>query len=117
MTSRGFKWRSKREAFQVEAVATEYLVSSTPQPLSVNTCSLAVAENMADLIDGHCRLGGSSESSLIIRPCKGTLCVKCFPGYNNISTCHKTMLVMSQNDGILLQTQQSKVCKRSLNNL
>uniref|UniRef100_A0A7N6BTE0 non-specific protein-tyrosine kinase n=1 Tax=Anabas testudineus TaxID=64144 RepID=A0A7N6BTE0_ANATE len=41
------------------------------QPLSVNTSSLAVAENMADLIDGYCRLNGS-ESSLIIKPNKGT---------------------------------------------
>ncbi|XP_070711842.1 protein-tyrosine kinase 2-beta-like isoform X1 [Pempheris klunzingeri] len=41
------------------------------QPLSVNTSSLAVAENMADLIDGYCRLEGSSESSLIIRPSRG----------------------------------------------
>ncbi|GLD63334.1 protein-tyrosine kinase 2-beta-like protein [Lates japonicus] len=41
------------------------------QPLSVNTSSLAVAENMADLIDGYCRLHGCSESSLIARPSKG----------------------------------------------
>ncbi|XP_050921841.1 protein-tyrosine kinase 2-beta isoform X2 [Lates calcarifer] len=41
------------------------------QPLSVNTSSLAVAENMADLIDGYCRLHGCSESSLIVRPSKG----------------------------------------------
>uniref|UniRef100_A0AAQ4PRX5 non-specific protein-tyrosine kinase n=1 Tax=Gasterosteus aculeatus aculeatus TaxID=481459 RepID=A0AAQ4PRX5_GASAC len=40
-------------------------------PLSVNTSSLAVAENMADLIDGYCRLEGASENSLIIRPGKG----------------------------------------------
>ncbi|XP_071320886.1 protein-tyrosine kinase 2-beta-like [Trachinotus anak] len=41
------------------------------QPLSVKTPSLAVAENMADLIDGYCRLDGSSESSLIVRASKG----------------------------------------------
>uniref|UniRef100_UPI003AAEB6B7 protein-tyrosine kinase 2-beta-like n=1 Tax=Centroberyx gerrardi TaxID=166262 RepID=UPI003AAEB6B7 len=41
------------------------------QPLSVNTSSLAVAENMADLIDGYCRLETNSDSSLIIRPNKG----------------------------------------------
>ncbi|XP_029371938.1 protein-tyrosine kinase 2-beta-like [Echeneis naucrates] len=41
------------------------------QPLTVTTSSLAVAENMADLIDGYCRLGGSSEKSLIVRPNKG----------------------------------------------
>ncbi|XP_070786739.1 protein-tyrosine kinase 2-beta-like [Enoplosus armatus] len=46
-------------------------IEGAKQPLSVNTSSLAVAENMADLIDGYCRLEGSSESSLIIRLSKG----------------------------------------------
>ncbi|XP_040888167.1 protein-tyrosine kinase 2-beta-like isoform X2 [Toxotes jaculatrix] len=46
-------------------------IEGAEQPLSVNTSSLAVAENMANLIDGYCRLDGSTESSLIIRPCKG----------------------------------------------
>ncbi|XP_023276021.1 protein-tyrosine kinase 2-beta-like [Seriola lalandi dorsalis] len=46
-------------------------IEGAKQPLSVKTSSLAVAENMADLIDGYCRLVGSSESSLIIRPSKG----------------------------------------------
>ncbi|XP_028427531.1 protein-tyrosine kinase 2-beta [Perca flavescens] len=45
-------------------------IEGAKQPLSVNTSSLAMAENMADLIDGYCRLEGS-ESSLIIRPSKG----------------------------------------------
>ncbi|TWW64215.1 Protein-tyrosine kinase 2-beta, partial [Takifugu flavidus] len=40
------------------------------QPLSVFTSSLAVAENMADLIDGYCRLESTSETSLIVRPNK-----------------------------------------------
>uniref|UniRef100_A0A3Q1AWT6 non-specific protein-tyrosine kinase n=1 Tax=Amphiprion ocellaris TaxID=80972 RepID=A0A3Q1AWT6_AMPOC len=40
-------------------------IEGAQQPLSVNTSSLAVAENMADLIDGYCRLEGSAESSLI----------------------------------------------------
>ncbi|XP_075951048.1 protein-tyrosine kinase 2-beta-like [Anarhichas minor] len=46
-------------------------IEGAKQPLSVNTSSLAVAENMADLIDGYCRLEGASESSLIIGPSKG----------------------------------------------
>uniref|UniRef100_A0A671U8P9 non-specific protein-tyrosine kinase n=1 Tax=Sparus aurata TaxID=8175 RepID=A0A671U8P9_SPAAU len=46
-------------------------IEGAKQSLSVSTSSLAVAENMADLIDGYCRLEGSSESSLIIRPNKG----------------------------------------------
>ncbi|KAM8904491.1 protein-tyrosine kinase 2-beta-like isoform 2-T3 [Spinachia spinachia] len=48
-------------------------IEGAKQPLSVNTSSLAVAENMADLIDGYCRLEGPSESSLIVRPGKGRL--------------------------------------------
>ncbi|XP_029301237.1 protein-tyrosine kinase 2-beta-like [Cottoperca gobio] len=46
-------------------------IEGAKQPLSVNTSSLAEAENMADLIDGYCRLECSSASSLIIRPYKG----------------------------------------------
>ncbi|XP_028256707.1 protein-tyrosine kinase 2-beta-like [Parambassis ranga] len=46
-------------------------IEGTKQPLSVNTSSLAVAENMADLIDGYCRLEGGAESSLIVRASKG----------------------------------------------
>lgn len=41
------------------------------QPLSINTASLAVAENMADLIDGYCRLGSGKDTSLIVRSKKG----------------------------------------------
>ncbi|KAK2880314.1 protein-tyrosine kinase 2-beta-like isoform X1 [Channa argus] len=52
-----------------QALLTVHIDSK--QPLSVNTSSLAVAENMADLIDGYCRLSGVSQSSLIIRPNKG----------------------------------------------
>ncbi|XP_074520332.1 protein-tyrosine kinase 2-beta-like [Halichoeres trimaculatus] len=46
-------------------------IRGAKQPLSVSTSSLAMAENMADLIDGYCRLEGNSETSLIIRPSKG----------------------------------------------
>ncbi|XP_060922859.1 protein-tyrosine kinase 2-beta-like [Limanda limanda] len=46
-------------------------IEGAQQPLSVNTPSLAVAENMADLIDGYCRLDGSAEGSLIVRPSQG----------------------------------------------
>ncbi|XP_059183851.1 protein-tyrosine kinase 2-beta-like [Centropristis striata] len=45
-------------------------IEGAQQPLSVHASSLAVAENMADLIDGYCRLEGSSKSSLIVRPSK-----------------------------------------------
>ncbi|KAJ3584537.1 hypothetical protein NHX12_015032 [Muraenolepis orangiensis] len=38
--------------------------------LSVNTATMAMAENMADIIDGYCRLETNSENSLIVRPWK-----------------------------------------------
>ncbi|XP_041270493.1 protein-tyrosine kinase 2-beta-like, partial [Onychostruthus taczanowskii] len=45
-------------------------LSGTPQSLAIKTSSLAEAENMADLIDGYCRLQGGSEESLIAFPGK-----------------------------------------------
>ncbi|KAG9268714.1 protein-tyrosine kinase 2-beta isoform X1 [Astyanax mexicanus] len=39
-------------------------------PLTVNTASVATAENMADLIDGHCRLESGNDTSLMIKPKK-----------------------------------------------
>nr|XP_046238284.1 protein-tyrosine kinase 2-beta-like isoform X2 [Scatophagus argus] len=47
-------------------------IEGAKQSLSVNTSSLAMAENMADLIDGYCRLEAGSESSRIIRPRRNT---------------------------------------------
>uniref|UniRef100_A0A663EAI0 non-specific protein-tyrosine kinase n=1 Tax=Aquila chrysaetos chrysaetos TaxID=223781 RepID=A0A663EAI0_AQUCH len=44
-------------------------LSGTPQSLAIKTASLAEAENMADLIDGYCRLQGDLETSLIAGPC------------------------------------------------
>uniref|UniRef100_A0A8C0ZIB4 non-specific protein-tyrosine kinase n=1 Tax=Cyanistes caeruleus TaxID=156563 RepID=A0A8C0ZIB4_CYACU len=46
-------------------------LSGNPQSLAIRTSSLAEAENMADLIDGYCRLQGDSETSLIAFPRKG----------------------------------------------
>ncbi|XP_047677378.1 protein-tyrosine kinase 2-beta isoform X2 [Tachysurus fulvidraco] len=45
-------------------------IQGANQPLSINTVSLAIAENMADLIDGYCRLGSGKDTSLIVRPKK-----------------------------------------------
>ncbi|KFO97468.1 Protein-tyrosine kinase 2-beta [Calypte anna] len=52
------------------SVLTSPLVSllSPPQSLAIKTSSLAEAENMADLIDGYCRLQGGLETSLITFP-------------------------------------------------
>ncbi|KAL2098840.1 hypothetical protein ACEWY4_005320 [Coilia grayii] len=46
-------------------------IQGAKQPLSVNTATLAVAENMADLIDGYCRLEKGSDTSVIVKPNKG----------------------------------------------
>ncbi|KAM9297517.1 protein-tyrosine kinase 2-beta [Morus bassanus] len=43
-------------------------LSGTPQSLTIKTPSLAEAENMADLIDGYCRLQAGLETSLIVFP-------------------------------------------------
>uniref|UniRef100_A0A8C2FLW4 non-specific protein-tyrosine kinase n=1 Tax=Cyprinus carpio TaxID=7962 RepID=A0A8C2FLW4_CYPCA len=37
------------------------------RPLSISTASLAIAENMMDLIDGYCRLQHGNEATLIVR--------------------------------------------------
>uniref|UniRef100_A0A674PQY9 Focal adhesion kinase 1 n=1 Tax=Takifugu rubripes TaxID=31033 RepID=A0A674PQY9_TAKRU len=42
-------------------------VAGAPEPLTVTTASLTTAENMADLIDGYCRLVSSSPHSFIVR--------------------------------------------------
>ncbi|KAM6149795.1 protein-tyrosine kinase 2-beta isoform 3-T3 [Erethizon dorsatum] len=45
-------------------------IEGAPQSLSIKTSSPAEAENMADLIDGYCRLQGEHKGSLIIHPKK-----------------------------------------------
>ncbi|XP_045717331.1 focal adhesion kinase 1 isoform X1 [Phyllostomus hastatus] len=45
-------------------------VAGAPEPLTVTAPSLTIAENMADLIDGYCRLVNGASQSFIIRPQK-----------------------------------------------
>ncbi|XP_061463030.1 focal adhesion kinase 1 isoform X7 [Rhineura floridana] len=45
-------------------------IAGAPEPLTVTAPSLTIAENMADLIDGYCRLVNSATQSFIIRPQK-----------------------------------------------
>nr|XP_046181846.1 focal adhesion kinase 1-like isoform X2 [Oncorhynchus gorbuscha] len=45
-------------------------VTGAAEPLTVTTPSLTTAENMADLIDGYCRLVNGATQSFIIRPQK-----------------------------------------------
>ncbi|XP_053470269.1 protein tyrosine kinase 2 beta, b isoform X1 [Ictalurus furcatus] len=47
-------------------------IKGAKQPFSVNVPTMAIAENMADLIDGYCRLENNTDSSLIARPNKST---------------------------------------------
>uniref|UniRef100_A0A3Q3QGC2 Focal adhesion kinase 1 n=1 Tax=Monopterus albus TaxID=43700 RepID=A0A3Q3QGC2_MONAL len=48
-------------------------VAGAPEPLTVTTASLTTAENMADLIDGYCRLVSSASHSFIVRVTKGRI--------------------------------------------
>ncbi|XP_048658146.1 focal adhesion kinase 1 isoform X5 [Marmota marmota marmota] len=43
-------------------------IAGAPEPLTVTAPSLSIAENMADLIDGYCRLVSGATQSFIIRP-------------------------------------------------
>ncbi|XP_049629819.1 focal adhesion kinase 1 isoform X4 [Suncus etruscus] len=45
-------------------------IAGAPEPLTVTAPSLTIAENMADLIDGYCRLVSGTAQSFIIRPQK-----------------------------------------------
>uniref|UniRef100_A0A671NYP9 non-specific protein-tyrosine kinase n=1 Tax=Sinocyclocheilus anshuiensis TaxID=1608454 RepID=A0A671NYP9_9TELE len=45
-------------------------IEGAKQPFSISVASLAIAENMADLIDGYCRLLNHTDSSLIVGPNK-----------------------------------------------
>uniref|UniRef100_A0ABI7WG58 Focal adhesion kinase 1 n=2 Tax=Felinae TaxID=338152 RepID=A0ABI7WG58_FELCA len=45
-------------------------IAGAPEPLTVTAPSLTIAENMADLIDGYCRLVNGATQSFIIRPQK-----------------------------------------------
>lgn len=45
-------------------------VAGAPEPLTVTAPSLTIAENMADLIDGYCRLVSGAPQSFIVRPQK-----------------------------------------------
>ncbi|XP_061098691.1 protein-tyrosine kinase 2-beta-like isoform X2 [Conger conger] len=43
-------------------------IEGASQPLSIHTATISMAENMADLMDGYCRLENDTEASLILRP-------------------------------------------------
>ncbi|XP_061655750.1 protein-tyrosine kinase 2-beta-like isoform X2 [Phyllopteryx taeniolatus] len=64
------------------ALLTVY-IEGTKQPLSVSTASMAVAENMANLIDGFCQLECCTQGSLISRPSKVRLKLPDIPKHND----------------------------------
>ncbi|XP_073683621.1 protein-tyrosine kinase 2-beta-like [Garra rufa] len=43
-------------------------IEGAKQSLSISTASLAIAENMVDLIDGYCRFEHGNDATLIVRP-------------------------------------------------
>ncbi|XP_048456819.1 protein-tyrosine kinase 2-beta isoform X3 [Rhincodon typus] len=43
-------------------------IKGAPQPLTITTSSVVMAESMADLIDGYCRLESETTTSFISRP-------------------------------------------------
>ncbi|XP_053322144.1 focal adhesion kinase 1 [Spea bombifrons] len=45
-------------------------IAGAPEPLTVTASSFTIVENMADLIDGYCRLVSGASESFIIRPQK-----------------------------------------------
>uniref|UniRef100_A0A8C4SV41 non-specific protein-tyrosine kinase n=1 Tax=Erpetoichthys calabaricus TaxID=27687 RepID=A0A8C4SV41_ERPCA len=69
-------------------------VAGAPEPLTVTTPSLNIAENMADLIDGYCRLVNESSQSYIIRPQKGKHSFK----YIQITYCGVRTRTVSVSD-------------------
>uniref|UniRef100_A0A8C2G6N6 Focal adhesion kinase 1 n=1 Tax=Cyprinus carpio TaxID=7962 RepID=A0A8C2G6N6_CYPCA len=59
-----FEERDKKGMLQLD-------VAGAPEPLTVTTTALNTAENMADLIDGYCRLVNGTSTSFIVRVQKG----------------------------------------------
>ncbi|XP_026139748.1 focal adhesion kinase 1 isoform X6 [Carassius auratus] len=55
-----FEERDRKGTLQLD-------IAGAPEPLTVTTTALNTAENMADLIDGYCRLVHRTSSSFIVR--------------------------------------------------
>uniref|UniRef100_A0A8C2B9Y9 non-specific protein-tyrosine kinase n=1 Tax=Cyprinus carpio TaxID=7962 RepID=A0A8C2B9Y9_CYPCA len=66
-------------------------------PFSISVASLAIAENMADLIDGYCRLLNHTDSSLIAGPNK----IKSPQGKLQFMYCMSVNVGLSRKDIIL----------------
>uniref|UniRef100_A0A8C9TKJ9 non-specific protein-tyrosine kinase n=1 Tax=Scleropages formosus TaxID=113540 RepID=A0A8C9TKJ9_SCLFO len=69
--------------------------SAVRMPLSINTASLAMAENMADLIDGYCRLANNTDASLVLKSKKGKRSV--FFSHNKVFKLRKHVLFLGSD--------------------
>ncbi|KAK1173035.1 focal adhesion kinase 1 isoform X13 [Acipenser oxyrinchus oxyrinchus] len=74
-------------------------VAGAPEPLTVTTPSLNIAENMADLIDGYCRLVNGASQSFILRPQKG---MKTQPHCSSLSVFKKLLKNFTQANRLIL---------------
>ncbi|XP_005158634.1 protein-tyrosine kinase 2-beta isoform X1 [Danio rerio] len=91
-------------------------IEGAKQPLSISTASLALAENMADLIDGYCRLEQGNEKTLIVWPNKdreSRNSLPPLPGSKENTTSHKE----GKNSDIYAEIPEEKplaACKFSI---
>uniref|UniRef100_A0A671N560 non-specific protein-tyrosine kinase n=1 Tax=Sinocyclocheilus anshuiensis TaxID=1608454 RepID=A0A671N560_9TELE len=80
-------------------------IEGAKQPLSISTASLAIAENMMDLIDGYCRLEHGNEATLIVRPKGLWVLLFCSDIYAEIPedapVPSKNQIIISRNDIVL----------------
>uniref|UniRef100_A0A673XB73 non-specific protein-tyrosine kinase n=2 Tax=Salmo trutta TaxID=8032 RepID=A0A673XB73_SALTR len=82
-------------------------VAGAPEPLTVTTASLNTAENMADLIDGYCRLVNGVSQSFIVRVQKeGERALpsipKSTPNQNAAVHCPHLSISLSQTVGLTM---------------
>uniref|UniRef100_A0A8C5WU46 Focal adhesion kinase 1 n=1 Tax=Laticauda laticaudata TaxID=8630 RepID=A0A8C5WU46_LATLA len=71
-------------------------IAGAPEPLTVTAPSLTIAENMADLIDGYCRLVTGATQSFIIRSQKGKR--KCLLANNEKQGIRSHTVSVSETD-------------------
>ncbi|KTG35379.1 hypothetical protein cypCar_00024088 [Cyprinus carpio] len=72
-------------------------IEGAKQPLSISIASLAIAENMADLIDGYCRLEHGKETTLIVQAKDSDIYAE-IPEDTPVPTCKFSI---SRNDIVL----------------
>uniref|UniRef100_A0A8C9QWJ7 Focal adhesion kinase 1 n=1 Tax=Scleropages formosus TaxID=113540 RepID=A0A8C9QWJ7_SCLFO len=73
-------------------------VAGASEPLTVTTTTLTTAENMADLIDGYCRLVKGVSQSFIVRPHKGRPLLWVYSFIQHGNFYHVSTLIMETDD-------------------